>query len=67
MLVCGGYNIYPSEVEGYLVHHPKILQAIVIGIPDSSKAKFLEAFVVLAPDQEATRRKSSSGPRQHGC
>jgi long-chain acyl-CoA synthetase len=54
MLVCGGYNIYPSEVESYLVQHPKVLQAIVIGIPDPLKGEIPKAFVVLSPDQEAT-------------
>ncbi|MEW6140844.1 MAG: AMP-binding protein [Thermodesulfobacteriota bacterium] len=54
MLVCGGYNIYPSEVEGYLAHHPKILQSVVIGIPDKLKGEIPKAFVVLAPGEHAT-------------
>ncbi len=47
MVVCGGYNIYPTEVEGYLVTHPKVLQAIVIGISDEVKGQIPKAFIVL--------------------
>ncbi len=46
MLVCGGYNIYPSEVENYLAKHPKVLQAVVIGIPDKLKGEIPKAFLV---------------------
>ncbi|HBT97777.1 MAG TPA: AMP-dependent synthetase [Desulfobulbaceae bacterium] len=54
MLVCGGYNIYPSEVEGYLLKNPKILQAVVVGIPDEVKGEIPKAFVVLAPGETLT-------------
>jgi long-chain acyl-CoA synthetase len=54
MIVCGGYNIYPSEVQSYLAQHPKILEAIVVGIPDDVKVEIPKAFVVLKPGQEAT-------------
>ena len=54
MLVCGGYNIYPTEVEGYLLQNPKILQAVVVGIPDEVKGEIPKAFVVPAPGQTVT-------------
>jgi len=57
MLVCGGYNIYPSEVEGYLAQHPKILQSVVIGIPDKLKGEIPKAFVVLGPGATATEEE----------
>lgn len=57
MLVCGGYNIYPSEVEGYLTQHPKVLQAIVIGVPDKVKGEIPKAFLVLSPGQTATEEE----------
>jgi long-chain acyl-CoA synthetase len=57
MLVCGGYNIYPSEVETYLANHPKILQSIVIGIPDKVKGEIPKAFIVLSPGQTATEEE----------
>jgi long-chain acyl-CoA synthetase len=53
MIVCGGYNIYPSEVESYLAENPKILQSVVIGVPDEAKGHIPKAFVVLEPGQQA--------------
>jgi long-chain acyl-CoA synthetase len=57
MIVCGGYNIYPSEVQSYLAGHPKILQAIVVGIPDEVKVEIPKAFIVLKPGQQATEQE----------
>jgi acyl-CoA synthetase (AMP-forming)/AMP-acid ligase II len=34
MIIKGGYNIYPSEIEGYLEAHPAVAEVSVIGIPD---------------------------------
>lgn len=57
MVVCGGYNIYPTEVEGYLVTHPKVLQAIVIGVPDKVKGQIPKAYIVLEPGKKATEEE----------
>ena len=52
MIICGGYNIYPREVEDYMHQHPKISQAVIIGIPDAVKGDVPKAFVVLKPGEE---------------
>jgi long-chain acyl-CoA synthetase len=57
MLVCGGYNIYPSEVENYLAQNTKILQSVVIGVPDKVKGEIPKAFLVLAPGESATEQE----------
>ncbi len=54
MVLCGGYNIYPVEVESYIIQHPKVLQAIVIGIPDQLKGQIPKAFIVLEAGATAT-------------
>ncbi len=54
MVVCGGYNIYPTEVEGYLVQYPKVLQAIVIGVPDKVKGQIPKAYIILEPGESCT-------------
>jgi long-chain acyl-CoA synthetase len=46
MIVCGGFNIYPREVEEYMHQHPGIAQAVVIGVPDAVKGEVPKAFVV---------------------
>ena len=57
MLVCGGYNVYPGEVENYLTEHPKVLQAVVIGIPDKVKGEIPKAYIILNPGQTATEEE----------
>ncbi len=57
MVVCGGYNIYPLEVENFITEHPKVLQAIVVGLPDEVKGQIPRAFIVLDKDQEATAQE----------
>jgi len=47
MIVSGGENIYPREIEELLYHHPKIQDAAVIGIPDPMWGESVKAFVVL--------------------
>ncbi len=52
MIIKGGYNIYPSEIEGYLVEHPAVWEASVIGIPDEKYGEEIMAFIVRKPDQK---------------
>ena len=54
MIIAGGYNIYPREVEEVLWEYPKILEAAVIGVPDSYRGETVKAFVVLQPGTSAT-------------
>jgi long-chain acyl-CoA synthetase len=56
MVIKGGYNIYPSEIEGYIEEHPAIAEVAVIGIPDEKYGEDLMAFVVKMPRQELTER-----------
>jgi long-chain acyl-CoA synthetase len=54
MIICGGFNVYPREVEEALYLHPKILEAAVLGVPDPYRGETVKAFVVLKPGQKAT-------------
>jgi long-chain acyl-CoA synthetase len=47
MLICGGYNIYPREVEEMLYTHPSVLEAAVVGISDAEKGEIPKAFITL--------------------
>lgn len=54
LIIKGGENIAPREVEEVLFSHPKIIEASVIGIPDEVYGENIKAFVVLQPGQTAT-------------
>jgi long-chain acyl-CoA synthetase len=54
MIIAGGYNIYPREVEEVLFECPKIQEAAVIGVPDSYRGETVKAFVVLKAGVKAT-------------
>jgi long-chain acyl-CoA synthetase len=54
MIIAGGYNIYPAEVEAALFEHPKIKEAAVIGVPDERRGETVKAFVVLKEGESAT-------------
>jgi long-chain acyl-CoA synthetase len=54
MIIAGGYNIYPREVEEVLFECPKIREAGVIGVPDAYRGETVKAFVVLQDGVLAT-------------
>jgi len=47
MIIVSGFNVYPSEVESVLFTHPAVMEAAVIGKPDSYRGERVKAFVVL--------------------
>ena len=47
MFIVGGFNAYPAEIEGFLLEHPAVAQAAVIGVPDERMGQVGKAFVVL--------------------
>ncbi|WP_431968752.1 class I adenylate-forming enzyme family protein [Nocardia sp. bgisy134] len=49
MIVAGGVNIYPAEIEKALVSHPRVVEAAVIGIPDSDFGEKPLAYIIATP------------------
>jgi len=54
MIIASGYNIYPVEIDGVLMDHPKILEACSIGVPDSYRGETLKVYVVPKPGMTLT-------------
>jgi long-chain acyl-CoA synthetase len=54
MIIAGGFNIYPREVEEVLFECPQIKEAAVIGVPDAYRGETVKAFVVLHEGAKAT-------------
>jgi long-chain acyl-CoA synthetase len=54
LIIRGGFNVYPREVEEVLYEHEAVAEAAVIGIPDAALGEEVGAAVVLRPDGRAT-------------
>ena len=53
MIIRGGENIYPAEIEAFLMRHSKIAEAQVVGVPDSFMGEEVAALLRLKPDESA--------------
>lgn len=54
MLVSGGFNVYPSEIESVLAQHPAVYEVCVVGVPDDHWGEAVKAVVVLRQGQAAS-------------
>ena len=54
MIIRGGFNVYPREIEEVLYEHPAVLEAAVIGIPVQALGEEIAAAIVLRPNHDAT-------------
>ena len=57
MVITGGYNVYPKEVEEVIYKHPSVFETAVIGVPDEMWGESIKACVVLKPGMEATEEE----------
>jgi long-chain acyl-CoA synthetase len=57
MIICGGFNVYPRDIEEVLYTHPAVKEVGVIGIPDDYRGESVKAFVVLNEGQTATEEE----------
>ncbi len=57
MIISGGYNVYPRDIDEVLFEHHKILEACSIGIPHEKRGEAIKAFVVLKEGEEMTDRE----------
>jgi long-chain acyl-CoA synthetase len=57
MVLVGGFNVYPREVEDILFTHPKVAIAAVVGIPDEKRGEIVKAYIQLKPGEKATKEE----------
>ncbi|MCX7983077.1 MAG: long-chain fatty acid--CoA ligase [Syntrophales bacterium] len=57
MIIAGGFNIYPREVDEVLYQHPKVAEGVTVGIPDPYRGETVKAYIVLKPGQTATEQE----------
>ncbi len=65
MIISGGENIYPAEVEEVLYQHPKILEAAVIGVHDDQWGEAVKAVVVARPGETLTEQEVIDFCKEH--
>ncbi|MCP4020773.1 MAG: long-chain fatty acid--CoA ligase [Desulfobacteraceae bacterium] len=57
MIISGGYNVYPRDIDEVLFEHPKVQEACAVGIPHPSRGEQIKAFVVLGKGKNATEQE----------
>jgi acyl-CoA synthetase (AMP-forming)/AMP-acid ligase II len=65
MIVTGGENVYPKEVEEVLYRHPAVMEAAVVGIPDDYWVERVQAIIVLKEGQQATAEEIIDFCKKH--
>jgi long-chain acyl-CoA synthetase len=65
MIIAGGFNIFPSEVEEVIFRHPAVADAAVAGIPDPYRGETVKAYIVRKPGAELTEEQLVSFCREH--
>ena len=64
MIIRGGYNVYPREVEEALYAHPDVLEAAVVGVPDATLGEEVAALVVRRPGTAVTAEELEAWARE---
>jgi long-chain acyl-CoA synthetase len=65
MIIAGGFNIYPRDVEEVLYRHPKVKEVVVAGVPDIYRGETVKAYIVLKEGQTATAEEIIDFCRQN--
>jgi long-chain acyl-CoA synthetase len=54
LIIVGGFNVFPREIDEVISLHPKVQEGIAVGIPDERKGERIKVFIVLKPGEKAT-------------
>jgi len=54
MIIAGGFNVYPREIEEVLYEHPKVKEAVAVGIPDPYRGETVKVYIVMKEGETAT-------------
>ncbi|MGD8624614.1 MAG: long-chain fatty acid--CoA ligase [Anaerolineae bacterium] len=65
MIICGGFNVYPRDVEEVLFQHPAVAEAAVVGVPDEYRGESVKAFVVLKEGEAVDESELLAFCREH--
>jgi long-chain acyl-CoA synthetase len=65
MIIVGGYNVYPREVEEVLYSHPSVVEVAVVGVPDPNFGEAVKCFVVTKQEEDVTEEVLLSYCKDH--
>jgi long-chain acyl-CoA synthetase len=65
MIIAGGYNIYPRDIDEVLFEHPKVLEACAVGVPHPYRGETVKAFVVAKPGETLTEEELDAYCREN--
>ncbi|WNF35983.1 AMP-binding protein [Bacillaceae bacterium IKA-2] len=65
MIIAGGFNIYPRDVEEVLYEHESIQEAVIIGVPDPYRGETVKAFIVLKEGHQVSDKELNEFCRKH--
>ncbi|MGZ4159877.1 MAG: AMP-binding enzyme, partial [Neobacillus sp.] len=65
MIIAGGYNIYPREIEEVLYEHPDVQEVIAAGVPDPYRGETVKAYVVLKKGSTVTEEELNEFARKY--
>ena len=65
MIIAGGFNIYPREIEEVLYEHPDVLEVVAAGIPDPYRGETVKAYIVLKEGSLCHRRRINEFARKY--
>ncbi|MCR2821943.1 AMP-binding protein [Lederbergia panacisoli] len=65
MIIAGGYNIYPREIEEVLYEHPAIQELVVAGVPDAYRGETVKAYIVLKEGAKVTEEELDEYARKY--
>lgn len=65
MIIAGGYNIYPREIEEVLYEHEAIQEAVVVGVPDPYRGETVKAYIVLKENETVSKEALDKYARKY--
>jgi fatty-acyl-CoA synthase len=65
MIISGGENVFPIEIENLLADHPAVADVSVIGVPDDEFGQRLKAFIVVKPGAELNEEETKNYVKRH--
>lgn len=65
MIIAGGYNIYPREIEEVLYEHPDVVEVVAAGVPDPYRGETVKAYIILKQGSTVTKEEMNKFARKN--